>query len=1133
MKLTIIFFFLAISQMMAIDTYSQSTRLSLNLKAAAVKDVLDKIEENSEFVFLYNYKLVDVDRKVTIDIRDQKITEILDNLFQGTNVAYTIVDRQIVLTSKADQTSFMQLGVQQANKVIKGKVTDLSGFSLPGVSVVVKGTTVGTVTDNDGNYSLSSIAEKAVLQFSFVGMKIQEIVIGSRTEINVVMEEESIGIGEVVAIGYGTQKKVSLTGAITNVNSEEIESIPTSNLSNTLAGRAPGVTISSNSGFVGSSSDILIRGKGTYNNTSPLYVIDGIVMDKTDFDVLDPNEVDNVSFLKDAATASIYGSRAANGVVLVTTKKGKIQKPVFNFKSSYSLERPTEPLQSYTASEQIKYQNDVAITYGEAIPNNQEIINYFKDKSYQLMDYIWRDPSSQQHNLSVNGGNDKLTYYMMVGYNKALGSFYNTDYSRYNFRSNVTSKINDYITVNFNLSGNQRSGNRFYWPYDDPESYTLQDFYRATFNWEKLWPFYVDENGAPTTDRKNGYPVGVEGWHPVELVHNGGYRKTVYRTLNSIFRIDVKIPFVDGLTTSFLADYTADDYNGKNFVKHNRQYVFQQGSTTNQYVPAPIDPNQVSIHNLSRSYEGIDENATFGSSYQLNWFLNYDKTFGKNKVSGMVVYEQQGTKGKTLGGQANNLLSSDLDQIVSASKSSDYRWFEGSEYEYARSSWIGRLHYEYAGKYIAEFSGRYDGSYIFDDGNRWGFFPSGSMAWRISEENFFDIKDISNLKIRGSIGTAGNDNVTAFQFQNNFVLGNSYVFGNTLSTGIAAGTPPNPDITWEKSTNYNFGADFGLFDNKLTGEFDYFYRYSYDILKERIRVIPETYGASLSSENYAKMDVRGIEFSLNYNNRIGDFKYTVGGNIGWAKDKVIYIDEVEGIEDWRTAIGHPLNRIWAYDDAGIIRDQATLDALPEGFKQWGDDATLGGILYKDIRGENRSEGADGKIDANDMTYLSDNAIPRINYGINLEGEWKNFTVNVLFQGVGAYDKIMSTKDTPNGGVFQGGSRPYFELWVDHWTPENTEARYPRAATYSWNQYGIYASKFWIRNGAYLRLKNLNIAYTLPREWTSRILVDKCQVYLNATNLFYLSGFMETDPEQYMLDSYPIMRSFSAGLSINF
>jgi len=428
MKLTIIFFFLAISQMMAVDTYSQSTRLSLNLKAAAVKDVLDKIEENSEFVFLYNYKLVDVDRKVTIDLRDQKITEILDHLFQGTNVAYTIVDRQIVLTSKADQTSFMQLGAQQANKVIKGKVTDLSGFSLPGVSVVVKGTTVGTVTDNDGNYSLSSIAEKAVLQFSFVGMKIQEIVIGSRTEINVVMEEESIGIREVVAIGYGTQKKVSLTGAITNVNSEEIESIPTSNLSNTLAGRAPGVTISSNSGFVGSSSDILIRGKGTYNNTSPLYVIDGIVMDKTDFDVLDPNEVDNVSFLKDAATASIYGSRAANGVVLVTTKKGKIQKPVFNFKSSYSLERPTEPLQSYTASEQIKYQNDVAITYGEAIPNNQEIINYFKDKSYQLMDYIWRDPSSQQHNLSVNGGNDKLTYYMMVGYNKALGSFYNTDY---------------------------------------------------------------------------------------------------------------------------------------------------------------------------------------------------------------------------------------------------------------------------------------------------------------------------------------------------------------------------------------------------------------------------------------------------------------------------------------------------------------------------------------------------------------------------------------------------------------------------------------------------------------------------------------------------------------------------------
>lgn len=1125
MKLTFILLLLGVLQLSA-SVYSQNSMLSLNLKNCTVKEVLQKIEEQSEFRFLYNEQFIDLNRKVSVIVENKQVENILKEIFEGASISFKVMENNLIVITPVD-------GNQPQKKNLSGKVTDPTGAPLPGVSVVVKGTTEGTITDANGKYSLINVKENTVLLFSFVGMKNQEIIAGKRTIVDVTLTEETFGLDEVVAVGYGTQKKVSLTGAITSVNSTKIESIPSSNLSNTLAGKAPGVTISSSSGFVGSSSDILIRGKGTYNNTSPLFIIDGVVRDKTAFDVLDPNEVDNVSFLKDAATASIYGSRAASGVVLVTTKKGKNQKPVFNFKSSFSIERPTKPLQSYTASEQIQYQNDVAETYGNPKPNSQEIIDYFNDKTYCLLDYIWRNPSSQQHNLSVNGGSENLTYYMMVGFNKALGSFYNCDYSRYNFRSNVTAKINKYLSMTLNINGNQRVGDRFFWPYDDAESTTLQDFYRATFNWQKLWPFYVDNDGNPTSDRGKGYPVGVEGWHPVELVFNGGYRKTIYRTLNNIFRVDLKIPYVDGLTTSFMADYTSNDYNGKNFIKFNKQYEFQSASTTNPYVPAPVDFSKVSVMNLSRSYEGVDENATFGSSYQLNWFLNYDKIFGKHAVSGMFVYEKQGFKGKSFGGQANQLLSSKIDQIFASSASADKRWFDGSESETARASWIGRLHYEYADKYIVEFSGRYDGSYIFPEDHRWGFFPSGSVAWRISNEHFFKVPVISNLKLRASIGSSGNDNVSAFQFQNNYVLGNSYAFGNGIKTGIQAGTPPNPNITWEKSTNYNAGLDFGLFKGKLTGEFDYFYRYSYDILKERIRVIPGTYGANLSAENYAKMDVRGLEFSLNYNNNIGKFKYTIGGNIGWAKDKVLKIDEPAGMESWRTAIGHPIDRIWGYDDYGIIRTQAQLDAIPENFTQWGEKPTLGAIHYKDLRGPNRSGPPDGNIDANDMTFLSDNAIPRINYGINLDGEWKGFTLSLLFQGVGSYDKILSTKDTPNGGVFQGGQRPYFELWTSHWTPENPNAPYPRAAAYSWNPYGIYGSRFWIRNGAYLRLKNVNLAYTLPKAWTQHLLIDKCQVYLNATNLLCISGFSETDPEQYMLDSYPIMKSFTAGLSINF
>lgn len=1129
MRFAVVLLILGIIQVRANDAYSQKTRLSFNFSETELVKVLDKIEEESEFYFLYNEKLLDIDRKVTIAAKDQLISVILDDLFAGTDINFTIIDRKIILAP--DYLTEIPKS-QQVN--VSGTVTDaVTSESLPGVNVLVEGTLQGTITDTDGKYSLQPYGDNVILVYSSIGYLTERIPYTGQNIIDVKLSPDVLKLEEVVVVGYGTRKKVSVTGAIASVNSAKIESIPASNLSNTLAGRAPGVTIVNNSGFVGSSSDILIRGKGTYNNTNPLFVVDGIIVDKTDFDVLDPNEVENVSFLKDAASASIYGARAASGVILVTTKKGKIQKPSFNYRSSFSTERPTMPLQSYSASEQIQYQNDVATTYGNPLPNSQEIIDYFKDKSYELMDYVWRNPSSQQHNLSVNGGSENINYYMMIGYNKAKGSFYNTDYSRFNFRSNVTAKINKYLSVNLNLSGNQREGNRFYWPYDDPTSTTLQDFYRATFNWQKLWPFYVDKDGNPTSDRTIGYPVGVEGWHPVELVYNGGYRKMVYRTLNSIFRIDLKIPKIDGLSTSILADYTVDDYNGKNFVKHNKQYVFQSGSATNPYVPAPIDPTQVSVHNLSRSYEGIDENASFNTSYQLNWFLNYDKIFGKHTVSGMIVYEQQGTKGKNFGGEANQLLSSNLDQIISASKSADKRWFDGTEYEYARASWIGRAHYEYAGKYIAEFSGRYDGSYIFPSNSRWGFFPSGSVAWRISEEDFFKNQLVSNLKLRASLGTSGNDNVSAFQFQNNYVLGNTYAFGDGINTGIKAGVPPNPLITWEKSRNTDIGLDFGMFNNKLTGEFDYFYRYSYDILMNRVRVVPGTYGADLSAENYAKMDVRGLEFAINYSDKVGDIKYSVGGNMGWAKDKVKYIDEAIGLESWRSAIGHPLDRIWGYEDYGIIRDQATLDKLPADFKQWGSAPMLGAILYKDIRGENRSEGPDGKVDANDMTWLSENAIPRINYGLNFDVEWKGISLSVLFQGVGAYDKIMSTKDTPNGGVFQGGQRPYFEIWTDHWTPENPDAEYPRAAEYSWNPFGIYASRFWIRNGAYLRLKNINLAYTLPKEWTSFLLIDKCQIYLNATNLFYISGVKETDPEQYAMDSYPIMKSFSAGLNINF
>jgi TonB-linked SusC/RagA family outer membrane protein len=1020
--------------------------------------------------------------------------------------------------------------------MLKGLVRDTSnGTALSGVSIQIKRTTNGTVTDAKGSFSLD-VTDNDTLVFSYIGYDKKEVSVNGERQLTVLLKPSSSGLNEVVVVGYGTQKKSSLTGAVSTVQGKEIAQVPTSSLSNLLEGRVPGAMIVNNSGMVGATSSILIRGNGTFNNTSPLYVIDGVVQDKSVFDALDPNEVANISILKDAASASIYGSRAANGIILVTTKTGKIQKPQLTYSGTYSVQKPTRPLQSYNATEELKYINDEAETFGNPKPITQGIFDYFKNRDYNIMDYIWVNPSSQQHDLSLSGGGNNITYYMLGGLNKATGSFRNTNYDKYNFRSNVTAKINQYMTMNLNLSGNQEVTNRFYDPYDASQSQTLPAFYRIAINWSHLYPFFVDSTGNPTTNQKTGLPVSYpgSGWNPVLNLTDGSYSKYVHRYISGIGRLDFKIPFVKGLSTSFQISYSADDENDKNFVIFNTSYLFQSFSTANPYRPGPVDPNQLQVHNEASAYPRIDQNATFDHSYQLDWFWNYDRTFGLNHITGLLVYEQQKAVGNDISGTAMNLLSNKVDQIFNASSDPTMRNFNGSEYHNATSSYVGRLHYEYSGKYIGEVSFRYDGSYIFPQDSRWGFFPAGSFAWIISRENFFKVPFISYLKIRASAGSMGNDAISPYQYQNNYVGGSGYVFGNTLYNGIQPGVTPNPDVTWEKSVTYDGGLDFGLLDEKITGSFDYFYKHTYDILGTRIQSIPATFGASLPAVNYGVVDVHGYEASVQYQNRVGEVHYAVGGNIGYAIDKVIREDVPAGQPAWLTPIGHPQDRIFGLVSEGLVRNQAQLDKLDAGYTEYGQAMMLGGILYKDIRGESwdNSSAPNGKIDDYDQTWLSSNGIPRINYGITLSAEWRGISISALLQGVAEYDRVISTSN--GGGVFQTGDRPYFEIWAkDRWSPDNPDAKYPRAAAWDMPQFGWGTSTFWMRNGAYARLKNLTVAYSLPQKWISPLKVTSCQFYFNGTDLFAISSIKVMDPEQALLDSYPIMKSFTGGITITF
>ncbi len=1153
MKLTLVLSLLLVAQSFAIRSYSQETMLNLNLKNVSVKDVLKEIEDHSEFYFLYNDDLVDVSRKVDINVHETKVQDILQQLFAGKGVTYTIRDRQIVL-SPSGVNSFLR--ENQVIKTVTGKVTDTSDQPLPGVAVLIKGTSQGVVTDIDGNYLLVSVPENAILVFSFVGMKSQEIPVRGRSNINVTMDEKTIGIDEVVAVGYGVQKKVNMTGAITAVKMEELSNISTTNVSNTLAGRAPGVNITGNSGLMGATSEIRIRG----GFGEPLFVIDGIVRDKDAFDALEVNEIDQLSFLKDAATASIYGSQAGNGVVLVTTKTGTKQKPVFNYQASYTFMKPTQELFSdmFTAIDELIYQNRVAEFQGLDTPNGDTEFDYFKDKNYNVNDYIWQTPWNQKHSMSVSGGSDKVTYYALGSYIGEEGSYKNLENDKYNLRSNVTAQITDKIKMNLNLSANLQNQKRFYWPFSDDDEQTVGDLYRCTFNWPKTYPFYLYEDGTPAneiTDFPVQTPMGSwQAWNVVDQVIGDRYIRTRKREVNAILSFDIDLgDFVPGLSTKVVGNYIGNDYMRKKYLTYQHNYVWAAANADqNRFIPAAPDPNNMNTFTFSQNQEFLSYNVQSLWSEQFNWFLNYANSFGKHDITATVVWEQASNGGELVEAKGETPLTY-YDQMFVYSTDAERRWGNAKEVNGGRLSWIGRFNYSYNQKYIGEFSFRYDGNTLFPKGKRWGFFPSFSGAWRISEESFMEQLSgwLDNLKIRASYGTTGNDlnvkneEINPFSYMKVYESGGSYIWGDNLNLGIKPGATPNPNLTWATSTTYNIGIDFTVLKNRLSGSIEGFYKKEKDILGSRLVTIPDTYGQDLAPENYAARSWRGFEINALWRDKAlgGKLDYSIYGNLGLSKDQWDVYDQTAlyspggNLEEF-SVIGKPLNRLTGYKTVGIIRTQDQLnELLANGFTQFGRDPYLGGLYFEDVRGDGYAPGPDGKIDSNDIQVLSDNGSPRINYGFGTSLSWKGFTVDMHFQGVGMYDRMISNLGKDYGGIRQYGGtvRPYYPIWTkDVWTPDNPDAKYPRVIGKSWYESGTGNQSFWIRNGAYLRLKNLNIAYAIPTKWVSAINLASAQLFFNGTNLFVWSKMTEFhDPEQDCYDSYPLMKSFTFGIDIKF
>lgn len=1127
MKLSFIFLVLSLNVAFASHSYAQKTFLSIDLNNKTVSEVLDAIEHQSEFRFYYNSKLVDTKQKVSVNVNHADVFAVLNQLFAATKIGYKVVDKDVILVERDINSTSPQLAIAYQGISITGKVTDDVGDPMPGVNVVVKGTATGQVTDIEGLYTVYVPNTDATLVFSFIGFVTQEIIVGNQRTINVSLSEDTKLIDEVVVVGYGTQRKLNLTGSVASMSANSIQNVPVSNISNALAGRMPGLFSYNKSGVPGSTSPVVIRGASTPNNTAPLYIIDGIERGKTDFDALDPNEIENISMLKDAASAAVYGSKAANGVILVTTKRGTSGQTQFKFSAIFGTQRPTRSPEVLTAFQRATYVNNKNDQNPNSVASSyytQDELEYFKTHSTDWRDEAWVNPFQMQYNLGASGGTEKLKYYASVGYYDEKGSFENISFKKYNLRSNIDAQLTDNLSMRLDIDGSIRNRERPFWPYDGDDDF-MNDMYRALMNFPATEPSYV--NGRPNAT--------IYNWNILEVIRSGGYKKTNSNIVNSQISFNYNVPFVEGLSAGFMFNYRYESRFIKQFSTKYTLYIHETSGANNHLIKE--DAKVVGTRTRTDG-DYINRSNNQYNQYTLNASLNYARQFGKHDVGALFVYEQREASEDYFMGQRKEPLTYAIDEMFIGSDNSSNFSTTGNAGESGRLGYVGRVNYAYDSKYLLELNFRYDGNYKFAPGHQWGFFPSASAGWRISEENFFrnlNAGFINNLKLRASyglVGDDGGDDVAAFQWQARYAKQSAGAVFGSVTSGILPSVYPNPQITWEKVAITDIGFDVNMWNGLLSFEFDYFFRKRTDILLDRVRTVPATFGATLPKENYGEVHNWGLEFLARHENTVGGVKYYVTGNFSFARNKYVVIDEAANARDFEKKTGRPMKFITGYWADGIARTDADLAGLPT----WSTNKYpwhVGDVRLRDINSAGGVPGKDGYVDSNDQDVLSLKSIdPEITYGLTVGASWKGFDINLFFNGV-ANRKIMF----PNRGD-TWTEQTVLRIWDDCWTSNNINAKYPRVNGLSSESYGAngQASSFWLFNAGYCRLKNLEIGYTLPKAWTGKIRIDNCRIYASGTNLFVIDNIDIYDPENSGdrgAYQYPQMKTFNVGINLSF
>ena len=1034
---------------------------------------------------------------------------------------------------------------------VTGTVTDEKGEAIIGANVVIKGTTRGTITNLDGEYTLK-VKPTDELQFSFIGYTPTVVAVKGRLKINIVLQEETTDLEEVVVVGYGEVKRANLVGSVSSLSSDEIEDIPVTNLTNLLEGRMAGVSVSpaQPTGNPGASTRIQIRATTTFGTSgggakdpSPLYIVDGFEVTQEEYDALDPSEIESFSVLKDAS-ASVYGSKGANGVVLVKTKRGKEGKMRVSYSGSYGLMDATEQTEMLSAYEHAKMINARYVGFDSEyhVVSDSEL-EAMKNLNYDWLGGLWQRSSVSRNTINVSGGTNRFQYFANGAYVYTEGNFPQMGVGKQSYRLGLDANITDNLKASVTIALDNRDFKR---PYlTGSGANTMEDLFQQLLQAPKWTPPYID--GKPVYNNLD--------FNPYALFDSESYRRDVDKGNTVNLKLSYEFPKVKGLVAS--GTYSRRESHSY-YKEYNIPYtLYEFSQTEGAYLLSDQVKEAHEIENKNR----ISESYSYSQNYQLNLNLRYNRKFGLHDLSSFITYEQSEGNAYGFGAIAENLLIYGIETQRGFDRLSATS--DGTMSESGDLGAVARLNYSYADKYLLESTLRYESTTKFAPGERGGFFPSVSAGWVMSEEDFMkeNLSFVNYLKLRYSFGITGYSSVGAYEYKLSYGPSGSYLFGgsNAVSGMAVSGKTDvvSTGVTWEKSRMQNFGVDMKFLDSRLSVALDAFYTYQYDILDQRTVELPQTSGiTTMPSENLGRLEAWGYDMSIGYRGKVGpDFTWDVRGIFSFATNRVLERPTQYSENDFRFEIGQSTSasgREQGYITKGIIRTQEQLDAInAEWNEKWGHDYTIegkpavvGSLFFQDIgRQGNPGLGEpqtvfepDGDIDEiYDKTYIErvndhfvwKNLLPT---SVSIGAGWKNIKMSMLWSmayGINnqVVDKLARTEPTTTL------NSPAF--WRDYWTPENTDAAYPNP--YGQNAtYNQWASTFWMKDVYQLRLKNLNVSYSLPKKLSKQWGIPELRVYFTGTNLWSpISTFDYKEDAIARYNTYPLLRTYSLGLNVKF